>query len=650
MKQDLTLNVGTKYDGDGMKKLDNALKNSARTVGAAGRAIGSVSSELQQLGGKAGQAAGAVSGLFSTLMAGGPLALVVAGIGVAVGAIVKAFQDAKEKAKDAADAFRDSFSNAVKKVVDRISAIKSALSFNQKQNSIDQAFAQGQNGVAFRQSQNDIKNKYAIQKANAKTDLERAQIDAAEKRDLAIDTAKFQKIGAEQQVNDLKKNAETLAKAYARQSEEVDKQTKNLTTQRTAIENDPLQRQYDKLKKTVQDTEKVVKEKGKDAVVDRIETVTSMTAGNGMTVNQKKTIEVTAQKRYEDAVATLNKFTKSDEGAAAVKDFESYQKNLNEWCKQNADLAKTSQDLQAANKAVIVAQKSKAVADEEYNTAVKAAEQQYKDDIKNAEKIQKQKDEQAKKQKETEQKQLDAAKKQAEQELEAAKKQAAQEEKQARRQQLQDELDKLTEQQRKTAMQQLNEHRAEAAAAKELAEAEKKAKSILDDWADNKKQDAGAWGREQDAAAKARMEQYQQEAKNLQKAKNTANELGKQLFGANGLRAGANTDQLAKFAQMSDYLGAGNVTQTQRDTLQGAAEKLRAKVFDANGNLKVSRASKDLKNLQRIEQLLGKMDAQDKAKQLQAQQKQREEQRARIAEQQYQAVKDIRDKMKNLGV
>jgi len=69
---------------------------------------------------------------------------------------------------------------------------------------------------------------------------------------------------------------------------------------------------------------------------------------------------------------------------------------------------------------------------------------------------------------------------------------------------------------------------------------------------------------------------------------------------------------------MSDYLGAGNVTQAQRDALQGAADKLRAKVFDVNGNLKVSRASKDLKNLQRIEQLLGKMDAQDKAKQLQA--------------------------------
>ena len=92
MKQDLTLNVGTKYDGDGMKKLDNALKNSARTVGAAGRAIGSVSSELQQLGGKAGQAAGAVSGLFSALMTSGPLAAVVAGIGVAVGFLSVQYQ------------------------------------------------------------------------------------------------------------------------------------------------------------------------------------------------------------------------------------------------------------------------------------------------------------------------------------------------------------------------------------------------------------------------------------------------------------------------------------------------------------------------------------------------------------------------------
>ena len=649
MKQDLTLNVGTKYDGDGMKKLDTALKNSARTVGAAGRAIGSVSSELQQLGGKAGQAAGAVSGLFSALMTSGPLAAVVAGIGVAVGAIVKAFQDAKEKAKDAAEALADSFNKAVEKTVQRIQKIKDALNFKKRESSIEQQFGVAQAGIAQRESQLFIRRRYAQQRENASSEFERAQIDAAEKRDLAIDEAKFKRSSAFDSMGNTNKEVLQLRESYEKLIAEVNEQRDVLFKERRQLEQSPVAQKYKQLSTAVDRAAKVVADKGENAIVGIKEVWTANAVGATGAVSYSKTqVNVTAKKELEDAKAALKKF--EEENSEVIKQAESYKNNLKALEKSESDLAAAQLALKEVDNKLIISARNLELSGKEYEVAVKAAEQQYKDDIKNAEKIQKQKDEQAKKQKEAEQKQLDAAKKQAEQELEAAKKQAAQEEKQARRQQLQDELDKLTEQQRKTAMQQLNEHRAEAAAAKELAEAEKKAKSILDDWADNKKQDAGAWGREQDAAAKARMEQNQQEAKNLQKAKNTANELGKQLFGANGLRAGANTDQLAKFAQMSDYLGAGNVTQTQRDALQGAADKLRAKVFDSNGNLKVSRASKDLKNLQRIEQLLGKMDAQDKAKQLQAQQKQREEQRARIAEQQFQAVKDIRDKMKNLGV
>ncbi len=638
MKQDLTLNVGTKYDGDGMKKLDTALKNSARTVGAAGRAIGSVSSELQQLGGKAGQAAGAVSGLFSSLMAGGPLAAVVAGIGVAVGAIVKAFQDAKQKAKDAAEALADSFNKSVEMTVQRIQKIKDALNFKERENSIEQQFGVAQAGIAQRESQLSIRRRYAQQRENASSDFERAQIDAAEKRDLAIDEAKFKRSSAFDSMGNTNKEVLQLRESYEKLIAEVNEQRDILFKERRQLEQSPVAQKYKQLSTAVDRAAKVVADKGENAIVDTKEVWTANAVGATGAVSYSKTqVNVTAKKELEDAKAALKKF--EEENSEVTKQAESYKNNLKALEKSESDLAAAQLALKEVDNKLIISARNLELSGKEYEAAVKAAEQQYKDDIKNAEKIQKQKDEQAKKQKEADQKQL-----------EATKKQAAQEEKQARRQQLQDELDKLTEQQRKTAMQQLNEHRAEAAAAKELAEAEKKAKSILDDWADNKKQDAGAWGREQDAAAKARMEQNQQEAKNLQKAKNTANELGKQLFGANGLRAGANTDQLAKFAQMSDYLGAGNVTQTQRDALQGAADKLRAKVFDANGNLKVSRASKDLKNLQRIEQLLGKMDAQDKAKQLQAQQKQREEQRARIAEQQYQAVKDIRDKMKNLGV
>lgn len=46
MKQDLVLNIGTKFDSEGMKKLNNGLKNTAKTVGSATQALGAVSSEL----------------------------------------------------------------------------------------------------------------------------------------------------------------------------------------------------------------------------------------------------------------------------------------------------------------------------------------------------------------------------------------------------------------------------------------------------------------------------------------------------------------------------------------------------------------------------------------------------------------------------
>lgn len=64
-------------------------------------------------------------------------------------------------------------------------------------------------------------------------------------------------------------------------------------------------------------------------------------------------------------------------------------------------------------------------------------------------------------------------------------------------------------------------------------------------------------------------------------------------------------------------MGAGNVSKQQRDTLQNQADKLRGKVFDAKGNLKVSHGSKDLKNFQRIQQILDKMKTVEEAKRLQ---------------------------------
>lgn len=274
---------------------------------------------------------------------------------------------------------------------------------------------------------------------------------------------------------------------------------------------------------------------------------------------------------------------------------------------------------------------------DEYQTAIKAAEQQYKDDVKRAKDAAKQKADTDKKAKDAETKRL--------------KEEASREEMQKRRGILQRQLDQTLEDQRKTAMQQLNERRAEIDAAKQLAEAERRAKEILDDWADNKKQDPTQWGAGQDAQGRQGQLDADKQQGNINKAKGQANNLAGQIFNAQGgVRGLASDEQVGKFAQLSDYLGGGNLTDDQRKGLQDKADEMRSKLFDSNGNLKVSRGSNALKNYRRIQGLLDKMKDIDKAKELDKQKKAEEERRAKLQDEANEAVKKIRDQLKDLGM
>lgn len=639
MKQDLTLNVGTKYNGDGLKKLNTAVATTAKNVGSASRALQSVSAELNQIGGKAGQAAGAIGGLFQAFGQGGIAAVVVTAITGAVGLLVGAFQKAKEAAKDAAEALSKSFDLAVQKTVDRIAKIKAALGFTQKQNAVDQGYAAGQISNAQRQSQLVIRNRYAAQKAGATSDLERARIDAAEKRDLAIDDARWKRSNARAANDNAMTNEQAVRAAQERLAVEVGKQEKALAEQRKLLDNSPLKKEYDTLKKAVDDAAADVKQYGENGT--RNYTITQKTAQGG---EWSYNVQGNVSAVYEKAVARIKEFT--DEHGEVESSIKSYEAAVKALEKSQSELQQVTLDAKKATNDSLLAYRQKELAEQEYKTAVKAANQQYKDDIKKAKEQAKQKADAEKKQTEAERKQAEAERKQAEATLKAAQ----DEEKKARRNELQKQLDNLTEAQRKTALQQLNERRAEADAAKQLAEAEKKAKEVIDGWAGNRKQGAGAWGRGQDAEAAARLRQAEAERGNVSKAQREAAALAGAIFGANGIRGTASVAQIGKFAQLSDYLGGGNLTDAQRQSLQSAADKLRAKVFDSKGNLKVSHGSQELKNFTRIQKILDKMKAVDAARQLQAEAKKREERNARIQEQQYQAVKDIRDQMKNLGV
>ena len=63
-KSDLMLKVGTHYDGEGMNKLNNAIKQTANKAKDATGQISKINAALGTMEGKAGQVAGKVSGLF----------------------------------------------------------------------------------------------------------------------------------------------------------------------------------------------------------------------------------------------------------------------------------------------------------------------------------------------------------------------------------------------------------------------------------------------------------------------------------------------------------------------------------------------------------------------------------------------------------
>lgn len=183
-RSDLTLNVGTKYHDEGLKKLGGAMKNTTKTVADASRVVGSLSSELKGMTGQAGLAASAIGGLFQSLLAGGPIALVITGLTTAVSFLVKV----KDKAKEAAEVIRDRMVNAVKTLVSSYDTLIDKIKTAQ---SIQADFEK-----VFKES-DDVDTRIRRANISQKGENERKNLDpksaayrmskAREERDLAMD-------------------------------------------------------------------------------------------------------------------------------------------------------------------------------------------------------------------------------------------------------------------------------------------------------------------------------------------------------------------------------------------------------------------------------------------------------------------------------
>lgn len=119
-------------------------------------------------------------------MAGGPVALIIAGITAAVSLLVKSFNDAKEKAKETAQAIRDNFKGAFDKSAEAAKGLFDKLAGMRSTNKIVQQEIDFMNDVDSRSKAADIKKKGWVERSAAADDLEKQRASAKERRDLAL--------------------------------------------------------------------------------------------------------------------------------------------------------------------------------------------------------------------------------------------------------------------------------------------------------------------------------------------------------------------------------------------------------------------------------------------------------------------------------
>lgn len=129
-KNDLVLNVGTKYNGEGMRKLDNAIVKSSGNIKRVGGIIGAVSGQLEGISGQAGKAAGALGRLAGAAAGMGIWGVVLTGVTMVVGKLVEWFGRADEQAKKLAQTFRDNLAKATDDAKKSIDALNAAFDKN----------------------------------------------------------------------------------------------------------------------------------------------------------------------------------------------------------------------------------------------------------------------------------------------------------------------------------------------------------------------------------------------------------------------------------------------------------------------------------------------------------------------------------------
>ena len=133
-KSDIQLNIGTKYSGEGVAKLEQGLKKANDSAKKATAAVNGITAAIGGMNNAAGKAAQAASGLLESFLQGGIWGAAAAGVMLVINKIVDGFNKAKQASKEAAEFARKQFMTAFESI-----SRNAEIKFSRKISDIEQA-------------------------------------------------------------------------------------------------------------------------------------------------------------------------------------------------------------------------------------------------------------------------------------------------------------------------------------------------------------------------------------------------------------------------------------------------------------------------------------------------------------------------------
>jgi len=401
----------------------------------------------------------------------------------------------------------------------------------------------------------DIKKRGWIERSSTEDDIAKQKASAKERRDLALQQLESKSTAASANALKAVKERDFADQEMQAKASEIVAFEQTMKDMDSLLDK-KLVDEFHQLEDAVSKATKDVVEHGKDATAYMAQKARMTSSG----ASYMEEYEVSYGYVLESATAQLKKFKEKHE--EVIKDLDTYKEAAKKHDELKAQLTKLTHAYEEAEQktkqATLLAS---GVVPKENAVEKLRIEEQYQRELAEI-------DKKAQQQKEADEKKAADEKKKAEEEQKKIEKQRLEEEKkklEAERKskisKLEQEREKIMQQDKQTAVQKLEAHKKEMQAAKELAEAEKKAADVIADWKDNPQQAIGKWRKEQNQAQREAEKEQKQQAKNAAQAKSEADKLAKKLFNKDGeLRRGANAFDIGRFAEASDYLGFKNVS------------------------------------------------------------------------------------------